>query len=125
MLDSGEARDLIARISDEGERRVACLLLDMGPGFTGANVELQNHPEPVAGEIDLIFQSGHILLLVEAGTGRHSISDKKQKFFSKWEDRPNVEALKNGVNCNSRGQSGHTLICGRNRKIPARPRRRE
>ena len=98
MLNNGEMRDRIAKIPDEREKKVACLLSDMGFDFVDANVVRQNYPEPIIGELDLIFQSGDVLLLVEVGTGRHKISDKKWDFFSKWADESNLKALKRQCN---------------------------
>ena len=88
-----EVRDHISRIYNEEERKVATLLLDMGFGFVGSNVVVQDYPGPVLGEIDLVFESDNILLLVEVGAGKKP-SNKKWNFFGKWEDGPNVDALK-------------------------------
>ena len=94
MLDLGEARNRIARISNDGERKVAGLLHDMSLDFVRSNVVLQDYPEPIIGEVDLIFGSDDTMILVEVSAGRHDVSEKKWNFFSKWEDGPNVEALK-------------------------------
>ena len=98
MLDLGEARDRIAEIPNDWERKVAGLLHDMGLDFVCSNVVLQDYPEPIVGEVDLIFGSGDTMILVEVSAGRHDVSEKKWNFFSKWEDGPNVEALKRQCN---------------------------
>ena len=97
MLDLGETRDRIAEIPNDRERKVADLLHDMGLDFARSNVVLQDYPEPIVGEVDLIFGSGDTMILVEASAGRHDVSEKKRNFFSKWEDGPNVEALKSSA----------------------------
>ena len=94
MLDLGEARDRIAEIPNDGERKVAGLLHDMGLDFVCSDVKLQDYPEPIVGEVDLIFGSGDTMILVEVSTGKHKIGKKKIDSFSKWEDESNVEALK-------------------------------
>ena len=81
-------------IANEAEKKVACLLLDMDFDFVGSNVVLQDYPKPAVGEVDLVFESDHTLLLVEVGTGRNLISNKKWNFFGKWKDGPTVDALK-------------------------------
>ena len=78
----------------EGERKVERLLTDMGFGFVGANVVLQDPPKPVVGEVDLVFESGSTMLLVEVSEGRNLISNKKWNFFGKWGEGPALEALK-------------------------------
>ena len=94
MLGLTEVRDQIAEIPYGKDRKVADLLHDMGLDFVCSNAKLENYPEPIRGEVDLIFGTGDIMILVEVGAGRHAISEKKRKFFSKWKDGPNVEDLK-------------------------------
>lgn len=77
----------------EAELKVVDLLRDIGFNHLDSNTKLQDHPEQIVGEVDSIFKCGHILLIVEVGTGRHRISDKKKKFFSKWKNGPNLDAL--------------------------------
>ena len=77
------ARDLTAGCRPGG-KRVERLLHDMGFGFVVSNFVLQDHPAPIVGEIDLVFECGGAMLLVEVGEGRHGISEKKRKFFEKW-----------------------------------------
>ena len=69
-------------------------MYDMGLDFVHSNVVLEDYPEPAKGEVDLIFGDADTMILVEVGAGKHSISDKKQKFFSKWKDESNIKALK-------------------------------
>ena len=64
-LDMEEALDCIAQIHNEEEKKVATLLLEMGFDLVDSNVVLQDYPGPVRGEIDLVFESSSILLLVE------------------------------------------------------------
>ena len=97
-MDLGEARDRIAGISYEKDRKVAGLLYDMGFDFVRSNAKLENYPEPIRGEVDLIFGTGDTMILVEVGAGRHAISEKKRGFFTKWKDGPNVEDLKKQYN---------------------------
>ena len=94
MLGLSEARDQIAEIPYGKDRKVAGLLHDMDLDFVRSNAKLENYPEPIRGEVDLIFGTGDTMILVEVGAGRHAISEKKRKFFSKWKDGPNVEDLK-------------------------------
>ena len=84
----------IAEIDNEGERKVASLLSDMGFDLVGTHVVRQDYPGPVVGEVDLAFESGNTLLLVEVGTGKNSVSNKMWNFFGKWKDGPVLEALK-------------------------------
>ena len=70
----------------------------MGLDFVRSNAKLENYPERIRGEVDLIFGTGGTMILVEVGAGRHAISEKKRKFFSKWKDGPNVEDLKKQYN---------------------------
>ena len=58
---------------------------------------LKTTPEPIRGEVDLIFGTGDAMILVEVGAGRHAISEKKRKFFSKWNDGSNVRGLEEAV----------------------------
>lgn len=83
---------------EEAELKVVGLLRDMGFNHLDSNVEPQDHPEQIIGEVDSIFKCGHTLLIVEVGTGRHRISDKKKKFFSKWESGPSLDALIRKIN---------------------------
>ena len=78
----------------EGEKRVERLLRGMGFDFVGANVELQDYPGPVTGEVDLIFESGDTMLLVEVSEGKNLVSNKKWNFFTKWKDGQILEDLK-------------------------------
>ena len=98
MLGLAEARDQIAGIPNPKDRKVAGLLHDMGLDFVRSNAKLENYPERIRGEVDLIFGTGGTMILVEVGAGRHAISEKKRKFFSKWKDGPNVEDLKKQYN---------------------------
>ena len=98
MLVLAEAQDQIAGILNPKDRKVAGLLHDMGLDFVRSNAKLENHPERIRGEVDLIFGTGGTMILVEVGAGRHAISEKKRKFFSKWKDGPNVEDLKKQYN---------------------------
>ncbi len=93
-----EARDQIAGIPNPKDRKVAGLLHDVGLDFVRSNAKLENYPEPIRGEVDLIFGTGNTMILVEVGAGRHAISEKKRKFFSKWRDGPSVEDLKKQYN---------------------------
>ena len=93
-LNEEETWNCITCIRDEHERKVATLLSDMGFGLVDSNVVLQDYPDPVKGEVDLVFESGDILLLVEVGAGRYRISHRKRNFFGKWAGGPLVEELK-------------------------------
>ena len=89
-----ETRERVEQIRDRHERKVAYLLSDMGFDLVGSNIILQDYPDPIKGEVDLIFGSGDVLLLVEVSVGKHRISHKKRNFFGKWADGPLVEELK-------------------------------
>ena len=60
----------------EGEKNVERLLRDMGFGFVASNFVLQDYPAPIVGEVDLVFECGGAMLIVEVGGGRHKISEK-------------------------------------------------
>ena len=94
MLNPDDALNRIAKIPNKDERKVATLLHGMGLDFVRSNVVLQDYPEQIKGEVDLIFGVADTMILVEVGAGRYSISDKKQKFFSKWKDELNIKDLK-------------------------------
>ena len=89
----GETRERIGRIINEYERKVATLLSDMGLDFVAANVEIPDPPKPNIGEVDLVFESGNTLLLVEVGAGKNSVSDKQWVFFFKWANDQAIAAL--------------------------------
>ena len=78
----------------EGERKVERLLRDMGFDFVASNVVVPDPPKPAIGEVDLVFESGRTLLLVEVSEGRNLVSNKQWNFFAKWKDGPSLEALK-------------------------------
>lgn len=82
-LDGKEVRNHITRNDNEGEEKVATLLSNVGFDLVDSNVVLQDYPGPVRGEVDLVYESGDVLLLVEVSTGRHRISHKKRNFFGK------------------------------------------
>ena len=103
MSDKKSAR--LPRINNKSEEMVARLLSEMGLDFVAANVELRDCPERAVGEVDLVFTSDRTLLLVEVSTGRNSVSRKHRKFFDKWGETPNVEALKEQLGL----QSARTL----------------
>ena len=81
-------------IRTEGEKEVERLLRGMGFGFVASNFVLQDYPDPIAGEVDLVFECGDTLLLVEVGGGRHKISAKKKGFFERWKEGLDLEALR-------------------------------
>ena len=89
-----ESRERIARIGNKGERKVAGLLSDIGLAFLDADVKLHSNLGSIVGEIDLAFESGNMLLLVEVSTGKNSISDKKWNFFNKWGDGQTLDDMK-------------------------------
>lgn len=78
---------------EEAELRVASLLQAMGFGLVDRNVKLLDSAGQAIGEIDSVFKCGRTLLIVEVGTGRSSISDKKKGFFDKWKDGPTLDTL--------------------------------
>ena len=94
MLDSTKARDQIADIGNEGERRVGNLLLSMGFKLIGSRIIVLNSQLQIIGEIDLIFELEHTLFLVEVSTSRHPDNNKKIAFFHKWADESNLSTLK-------------------------------
>jgi len=94
MMDFTKAQDQIAKIPNDGERRVGNLLLNMGFAMVDSNVTVLNSQSRRIGEIDLIFEFEDTLFLVEASTDKHSGSSKKLAFFSKWADPSNLAALK-------------------------------
>ena len=103
-MDGEEVRNYITRNGNEGEEKIATLLSNMGFDLADSNVVLQDYPRPVRGEVDLVYESGGILLLVEVSAGRHRISHKKRNFFGKWADGPLVEELKEKI-----GRQSHEI----------------
>ena len=77
----------------EAEIKVANLLQAMGFGLVGHNVKLSDASGQTVGEIDSIFKCARTILIVEVGTGRSSISNKKKGFFDRWGDGPTLDAL--------------------------------
>lgn len=75
------------------ELKVANLLQAMGFGLVGRRVKLLDSAGQTIGEIDSVFKCAHTLLIVEVGTGRSAISDKKKGFFDRWGDGPTLDAL--------------------------------
>ena len=94
MMNYTKAQDQIAKIPNDGERRVGDLLLNMGFTLIDSNVTVLNSQSRRIGEIDLIFEFEDTLFLVEASTDKHSGSSKKLAFFSKWANPSNLAALK-------------------------------
>ena len=90
---SEETRERLKWIKDEHERKVAVLLEDIGLDFVDYDVKIFEPPKPVIGEVDLVFESGNTLILVEVSAGRNSISDKQWAFFSKWANDQAIKAL--------------------------------
>ena len=88
-----ETRQRIEQIDNEGEKKVAVLLSNMGFDLVDFRVEIPDSPKPKIGEIDLVFESGHTLLLIEVSTGKNAISDKQWAFFCKWSNNQAVAAL--------------------------------
>ena len=84
----------MAIMQTEGDRKVSCLLQDMGFDVVAENFVLQDYPESAVGEVDLVLESGYTMLLVEVSGGRNAISEKKRKFFDKWKEGPCLERLK-------------------------------
>ena len=103
-LDGEEVRNHITRNDNEGEEKVATLLSNVGFDLVDSNVVLQDYPEPIRGEVDLVYESGDVLLLVEVSTGKYRISHKKRNFFGKWAGGPLVEELKEKL-----GRQSHTV----------------
>ena len=83
----------MAIMQTEGDRKVSCLLQDMGFDVVAENFVLQDYPESAVGEVDLVLESGYTMLLVEVSGGRNAISEKKRKFFDKWKEGPVLGAL--------------------------------
>ena len=96
-LDEENEQDCRESFRTKGEMEVCVLLSDMGFVHVGHNVILQDHPSSTKGEVDLIFEYGNILLLVEVSADRHWASEKKRKFFHKWSDGPLLEELKKKI----------------------------
>ena len=91
-------------IKNEHERKVAILLANMGLDFVDYDVKILEPPEPVIGEIDLVFESDNTLILVEVSAGRNSISDKQWAFFSKWTNYQAIEKLREKI-----GKQSHVI----------------
>ena len=101
---SEETHERLKWIKNEHERKVAVLLTDIGLDFVDYDVKIFEPPEPVIGEIDLAFESGNTLILVEVSAGRNSISDKQWAFFSKWANDQAIEKLREKI-----GKQSHAI----------------
>ena len=53
----------------EGEKNVERLLRDVGFGFVASNFVLQDYPAPIVVEVDLVFECGGAILIVEVSGG--------------------------------------------------------
>ncbi len=93
-MDFTKAQEQISKISNEGERQVGDLLLNMGFTLIDSNVIVLNLDSKRIGEIDLIFEVENTLFLIDASTDKHSGSNKKLAFISKWTDKSNLNFLK-------------------------------
>ena len=96
-LDEENKQDCRKSFRTKEEMTVNVLLSDMGFVHMGHNVILQDHPSQIKGEVDLVFEYGNILLLVEVSADRHWASEKKRKFFHKWSDGPLLGELKERI----------------------------
>lgn len=94
ILDFTEAQEQISKISNDGERQVGDLLLNMGFTLIDSNVIVLNSDSKRIGEIDLIFEVENTLFLIDASMDKHSGSSKKLAFISKWTDKSNLNFLK-------------------------------
>ena len=90
-----EAEKHITKITNESERRVADLLLNLGFTFIDSDSIILNSKKQRIGEIDLIFTFEDYLFLIEVSKDKHSGNSKKITFFTKWEDRDNLEIVRN------------------------------
>ena len=97
MLDEENEQDCRKSFRTREEMEVSVLLSNMGFVHVEHNVILQDYPSPIKGEVDLVFEYGNILLLVEVSADRHWASEKKQKFFHKWSDGQLLGELKEKI----------------------------
>ena len=93
--------DQIAKISNDAERKVGVLLLQMGFTLVDSNVIVLDSRSRRIGEIDIIFEFEDTLFLVEVSSDKHSGNSKKLAFFSKWSDSFNLTTLKKQCNLGS------------------------
>lgn len=88
-----EAQDKVAKISNDLERSVAEMLLNMGFEYFDSNSIIENSNSQRVGEIDLLFGFEDYLLIVEVSKDKHT-SAKKIAFFTKWAERANLELVR-------------------------------
>lgn len=85
----------IQEIPNEEEKNVALLLDKMGFTFIESRYELKKETaDKIIGEIDLIFLHDNYLFIIEVTKDAKNGSDKKIKFFSKWQDENNLNQIK-------------------------------
>ena len=96
-LNGKNEQDCRKSFRTKEEMEVCVLLSYMGFVHVGHNVILQNYLSQIKGEVDLIFEYGNILLLIEVSADRHWTSEKKRKFFHKWSDGPLPGELKEKI----------------------------
>ena len=89
-----KAQDQVAKIINDGERKVGELLLNMGLTLVDSNVIVLNSHSQRIGEIDLIFEFEDTQFLIEVSIDKHSGNSKKLTFFSKWADLSNLSILR-------------------------------
>ena len=73
--------DQIAKISNDAERKVGVLLLQMGFTLVDSNVIVLDSRSRRIGEIDIIFEFEDTLFLVEVSSDKHSGNSKKTSVF--------------------------------------------
>jgi len=88
-MQFSEAQEKIKLITNEAEKEIAELLLNMGFTFIAANSIIENSSNQRVGEIDLLFSFEDYLLIVEVSKDRSSGNAKKITFFTKWSERTN------------------------------------
>lgn len=89
-----EAETKISHIKNVSEREVGQLLLNLGLRLVACNSIILNTSGERIGEIDLIFTFEDTIFLVEVSADKHSGSNKKISFFSKWADSSNLKFVK-------------------------------
>ena len=101
-MQFSEAQEKIKEITNEAEKEIAELLLNMGFTFIAANSIIENSSNQRVGEIDLLFSFEDYLLIVEVSKDRSSGNAKKITFFTKWSERTNQTLLRNHHNLSPR-----------------------
>jgi DGQHR domain-containing protein len=93
MLPEAESRARVQAMRNSWEQRVNTLLLDFGMDAVDFNARILNTANQEIGEIDGLFSFDGHLMMVETTAERDVENDSVVAWFSKWEDRANINRV--------------------------------